>query len=167
LSVDHVNSMAIPLYGQFQDADQSPGTEFLPYFTDSVAVSSPEYFVPTGVAYDPCMTNGGCPDSLLQTIYDARMDMTVYYLSLERVQSGLEQVSLAQVGPDWTPGTQPSAQAAADAARVAPAAADQTVKLYLPAISNAARLEPDDPSADCPCGWFAGDGRMVDFVQPD
>jgi hypothetical protein len=175
LSVDHMNSMAIPLFGQFQDADQSPGTQFLPYFTDSVAVSSPEYFVPTGVAYDPCMTNGGCSPGLLDTIYNARMEMTVYYLSLERVQAGLEQVSLAQVGPAWSPGTQPTAQAAQAAAAAGggeadlavPAAVEQDFRVYLPAIAYTERLQPDNPGADCPCGWFAGDGRMLDFVQPD
>ena len=172
LSVDHQNSMAIPLFGQFQDADQSPNTQFLPFFTDSVAVSSPEYFVPAGVAYDSCMTNGGCSDSLLDTIYNARMEMTVYYLTLNRVQGGLEQVPLAQVGPAWSPGAQPSqaaqeAAGAGDAALIAPAAADQTFNLYLPAVSKTQRLTPDNPAANCPCGWFAGDGRMLDFVQPD
>jgi hypothetical protein len=178
LSVDHQNSMAIPLYGQFQDADQSPGTKFLPYFTDSIAVSSPEYFVPTGVAYDPCMTNGGCPDSLLQTIYDARMEMTVYYLRLERVQGGLEQVSLAQVGPAWTAGAQPSAQAVAAKQTVdvtdvtdvtdvvSPAGVAQEFKLHLPYVTYNEPLAPDNPAANCPCGWFAADGRMLDLVQP-
>ncbi len=177
LSVDHQNSMAIPLYGQFQDADQSPGTEFLPFFTDSVAVSSPEYFVPAGVAYDPCMTNGGCPASLLQTIYDARMEMTVYYLSLERVAGGLEQVPMRQVGPSWSPGDQPFAAAQGEAPATAGASAidvapggsgevEQNFKLYLPALAVTQPIEPDNPTANCPCGWFASDGRMVDFVQP-
>ena len=169
LSVDHENSMAIPLYGQFQDADFTPSARFLPYFTDATAVSSPEYFVPTGVAYDPCMTNGGCPDSLLQTIYDARMDMTVYYLRLERAAGGMQQVSLAQVGPAWSPGDQPSARAAVSASLAAgtPAAADQEGDLYLPLIIALQQITPDNPSANCPCGWFADDGRMLDFVQPE
>lgn len=79
LSVDHMASMGLPFYGQWQDADQSPGTKFLPYFTDSVAIAAPEYFVPAGVGYNPCMTNGGCPASLLQQIHDATMPMTVYF----------------------------------------------------------------------------------------
>lgn len=178
LSVDHENSMAIPLYGQFQDADFTPGDEFLPYFTDVTAVSSPEYFVPTGVAYDPCMTNGGCPDSLLQTIYDARMDMTVYYLRLERAAGGLQQVSLAQVGAAWSPGDQPFAASGAGTATSAgnvsatvpaavPAAVDAEANLYLPVIIALQQIEPDNPGANCPCGWFADDGRMLDLVQPE
>jgi hypothetical protein len=178
LSVDHQNSMAIPLFGQFQDADQSPGADFLPYFTDSVAVSSPEYFVPAGVAYDPCMTSGGCPDSLLQTIYNARMEMTVYYLSLERVAGGAQQVPLRQVGPSWSPGEQPfaaaqpeaaQAEAAATARNVTPQSGivvEQNFKLFLPAVAAVQPIEPDNPSANCPCGWFTSDGRMVDLVQP-
>lgn len=166
LSVDHENSMAIPLYGQFQDADFTPSAKFLPYFTDATAVSSPEYFVPTGVAYDPCMTNGGCPDSLLQTIYDARMDMTVYYLRLERAAGGLQQVSLAQVGAGWSPGDQPFARTVSTAASAAPAAAQAENSLYLPVIIALQQIEPDNPGANCPCGWFADDGRMLDLVQP-
>ena len=158
--------MAIPLYGQFQDADFTPDAKFLPYFTDATAVSSPEYFVPTGVAYDPCMTNGGCPDSLLQTIYDARMDMTVYYLRLERAAGGLQQVSLAQVGAGWSPGDQPFARTVSTAASAAPAAAQAENSLYLPVIIALQQIEPDNPGANCPCGWFADDGRMLDLVQP-
>lgn len=167
LSVDHENSMAIPLNGQYQDSDFTPDDDFLPYFTDAKAVSSPEYFVPTGVAYDPCMTNGGCPAGLLQTIYDARMNMTVYYLQVERVQAGLQQVPLAQVGQAWSAGNQPFAQALSAAEPViVPAEAEQAYKLYLPAIVALPQLEPDNPSANCPCGWFAADGRMVELVQP-
>lgn len=174
LSVDHENSMAIPLFGQYQDSDFTPGDKFLPYFTNSSAVSTPEYFVPPGVAYDACMTNGGCPDSLLETIYNARMDMTVYYLQVERVQPGLEQVSLAQVGKAWSAGDQPFALQAAGAAQAAsqtaasvtPLAVGQTGDLFLPLIAVNQPLEPDNPDANCPCGWFAADGRMVDLVQP-
>lgn len=173
LSVDHVVSMAIPLYGQWQDADQSSGSKFLPYFTDSVAVSAPEYFVPTGVAYNACMTNGGCPDSLLQQIHDATMPMTVYYLALSRVSADLEQVKLAAVGPSWSPGQQPSAQANAVAegdaatapAEVGPSAIDAPYNVHLPYIAAHRALAADNPAAGCPCGWFTGDGRMVDFVQ--
>ena len=167
LSVDHENSMAIPLNGQYQDSDFTPDEEFLPYFTDAKAVSSPEYFVPAGVAYDPCMTAGNCPDSLLQTIYDARMNMTVYYLAVERVQAGLQQISLAQVGQAWSQGNQPFAPEPVSTGPVSlPALADQEYKLYLPAIIALKELEPDNPGANCPCGWFTADGRMVDLVQP-
>lgn len=172
LSVDHENTMAIPLYGQFQDADFTPDARFLPYITDAVAVSSPEYFVPTGIPYDPCMTNGGCSDSLLQTIYDARMDMTVYYLQLSRWSPGLQQISLAQVGKKWSPGDQPFAQRtlavqqAGDTSIAAlPAGVTLDESLYLPLIQVTVPVEPDNPAANCPCGWFASDGRMVDFVQ--
>ena len=47
-----------------------------------------------------------------------------------------------------------------------PALADQEYKLYLPAIIALKELEPDNPGANCPCGGFTADGRMVDLVQP-
>ena len=114
---------------------------------------------------------GGCPDSLLQTIYDARMDMTVYYLRLERAAGGLQQVSLAQVGAGWSPGDDPFGRAASAAVTAsssggAPAVRNDEGDLYLPLIIALQQIEPDNPGANCPCGWFADDGRMLDLVQP-
>lgn len=167
LSVDHTNTMALPFYGQWQDADQSGGAEYLPSFTDGVRVSSPEYFVPVGFSYDPCMTNGGCPASLLDGIYNATMTMEIFFYKIDRIQNGLTQIPLRQVGPSWSPGAvaagvAPAAGAADFAPRWNAPLADETM-LYLPAILYAEPIAPDAP-ANCPCGWFDSDGRMLDYV---
>ncbi len=158
LSVDHYSTMALPLYGQWQDADQSEGTTYLPHFTDSVAISSPEYFVPVGISHDPCMTNGGCPDSLLNAINVAQMDMTAYYYSIYRIGDGLEQIPLKSVGPNWSPGV---VRTQSPISR----GGEPQSEVFLPIIMQAKPLPPaDDPTAGCPCGWFDSDGRMFDYV---
>ena len=164
LSVDHTNTMGLPLYGQFQDADQSSGTAYLPFFSDSRRWTSPEYFVPTGVAYDPCMTNGGCSSALLETIHDATMQATVYYYDVERIAGGMTQIPIKQVGPNWSPArsrrvmTSNAPQPAADV--------QEDSLVYLPTIVNQQPPEPpppDDPT-NCPCGWFDENGAMFAFV---
>jgi len=98
LSVDHFHTMGLPLYGQWQDSDQSTGKEFLPFFDDGVRIAPPEYFIPAGVDYDPCMTNGGCPASLLQQVYDVQMTGTVHYYSVERISGAATIFCAAQYG---------------------------------------------------------------------
>jgi hypothetical protein len=161
LSVDHVSSMAMPLFGQWQDADQSGG-DYLRFFSNPRRLASPEYFVPTGVAYDPCMVNGGCSEALLDRIYGAEMTMTIYYYRIARVRDGLTRIPLKQVGPDW----QPAANVAAAAQAARPGAKlDDT--LYLPVVfaTEPKPVElPDGDAAGCPCGWFDGYGRMFDYI---
>lgn len=167
LSVDHTNTMALPYYGQWQDADQSGGAEYLPSFTDGVRVSSPEYFVPVGFSYDPCMTNGDCPTSLLDGIYGATMTLDLFFYKIDRIQNGLTQIPLRQVGPSWSPGMEaagarPAAGMAVAASRWNAPLADE-IMLYLPAVLFAEPIAPDAPT-NCPCGWFDSDGRMLDYV---
>ena len=101
LSVDHINTMAIPFYGQWRDADQSGGSGYLPFFDDPATLTAPEYFVPTGIAYDPCMTNGGCSSALLNAIHDQVMTLTVYFYRITPIGTGLTAMPLRQVGPGW------------------------------------------------------------------
>ena len=170
LSVDHVNTMAIPLQGQWRDADQSGGTIFLPFFGDSVMLAPPEYFLPAGFRYDPCMTHGGCPDTLLNQIYDAKMEMSVYYYKIERVADGLVRIPLRQVGPTASP---------QDLTNLEPNTLDTAIPMaqfvrkkavFLPllwAVQPPALpppLPPDDHTG-CPCGWFDQDGRMLDYIR--
>ncbi len=158
LSVDHVNSMLLPLYGQYQDVDQGGG-EYLNFFGNANRLAAPEYFVPVGVNYDPCMQSGSCPGSLLDEIFSAEMEMTLYYYSVRRVATGLNQVPLRAVGD----GFGRAVASAAPVQQTIPAQRDNPV--YLPLIVGPpVDVEPDEPGADCPCGWFTEDGRMVDFV---
>jgi hypothetical protein len=161
LSVDHLNTMGLALYGQWQDVDQKGG-EYLTFFSDGNRIGVPEYFLPAGVAYDPCMTNGGCSNSLLDRIYNATMTMNVYYYKVERIVDGLTRIPLRQVGNSWKPGL--SLAAGGDVQ----AAANQEEKLFLPIVftlDDTPTLPGDDPSG-CPCGWFTADGRMVDYIEP-
>ena len=158
LSVDHTNTMGLPLYGQFQDADQSQGATFLPFFSDARQWTAPEYFVPTGIAYDPCMTNGGCSNELLDAIHESTMEATIYYYDVERIAGGLTQIPIQQVGPAWSPGRmRPTHQVAIP---------EQDHMIFLPTVSYIQPPEPlpeDDPAA-CPCGWFDANGAMFAFV---
>ncbi|QQR90557.1 MAG: hypothetical protein IPJ88_02090 [Myxococcales bacterium] len=111
LSVDHITSIAMSPSLQWQDADQSGSTTelvFLPTLGPVNKISSPEYFVPFGVSYNPCMSSGGCSAGLLTQIYNATMTMTLYYYSIERTGDNLYKIPLRQVGVTYTsaaPGT--------------------------------------------------------------
>ncbi len=165
LSVDHINTMGLPLYGQWQDVDQSGG-DYLNFFSNTTRIGSPEYFLPPGIAYDACMTNGGCPGTLLDQINNTSTTMRVHYYKVQRLVDGLTRVPLKQVGDSWRPG---SALVAASADQEQAALDSQ---LYLPLLfSNVQQqpppnLPPDDASG-CPCGWFTADGRMVDYIRPN
>jgi hypothetical protein len=165
LSVDHRNTMGLPIYGQWQDADQAPGAEYLPFFSDPAILASPEYFVPAGMSYDPCMSNGNCPAALLDAIYNATMPMSIHYYRITRTEAGLNRIPLQQVGSGWSPGR--SADLHIGDNEVAPAQISNGSKLYLPLIQAIIpkAIESDDPTG-CPCGWFDSLGRMFDYIPP-
>jgi hypothetical protein len=177
LSVDRISSMGIPLHGQWQDADQAGGS-YLPHFSNPPRMAAPEYFLPPGVPYEPCMTNGGCSGALLDRIYNATYNVTVYYYQVSRVTgNGLSRVALRQVGKGWS--TAAAAEAAdaiglngenatlPDGTPVEAFIAVATVKRYLPLVT-AQRVVPEtaEDRSGCPCGWFDPDGAMVDFIPP-
>ncbi|MEZ4733015.1 MAG: hypothetical protein R3E79_38455 [Caldilineaceae bacterium] len=163
LSVDHLNTMGLPLRGQWQDSDQKGG-DYLSFFSDGVRISTPEYFLPAGIPYNACMTDGGCSDNLLDQIYNATMELKVHYYKVDRIVDGLTRTPLRQVGPAWRPGR----ALAATQANATQANAKQEEMLYLPivfTIEETVNLPGDDTSG-CPCGWFTADGRMVDYIAP-
>ncbi len=157
LSVDHINTMPIPFYGQWRDADQSGGSGYLPFFDDPSKLTAPEYFVPTGIAYDPCMTNGGCPRALLDAIHDAVMTLTVYFYRITPIAAGLTVTPLRQVGPGWDgntgalPAAMPDAEdeqsafvePSASVAWAAPDAPAALGELAAPAAPDAPAAQPD------------------------
>ena len=169
LSVDHVASAGFPILGQWRDSDQTGNSRYLTYFEDTRKLGIMEYFLPPGIAYDPCMTDGGCPDALLDAIHAARYPMTIYYYKVERiVAEGLERIPLKMVGKGWS-ATNPWLASPGDTippGGTIPPPGDSTV--YLPLVTTApgpsAPIPPDDPT-DCPCGWFDALGRMVDFIR--
>ena len=165
LSVDHVNSMAMPLAGQWQDADQSGGT-YLKFFSNATRIAVPEYFVPAGVAYDACMRNGGCSGDLLDRIHNTEMAMTVYYYRIGRIAEGLTRLPLKQVGPSWKPDAV-AANTEQDVLAARVTMASQEASVYLPIVSVAPtppKILDDGDRSGCPCGWFDGYGRMFDYV---
>ncbi len=180
LSVDHVSSMGLPLRGHWKDMDLAGGTVYLPYM-EGVDLAAPEYFVPAGVEYNPCMIQGNCSAALLDEIYNTAMSMQAVYLKVTRTGCGLQQVSLRMVGPSWQPtmaaGVVEGAELtmnldmkAMDAlaepeAFSATAAGPFSYFVYLPLVArNLCEVPPDSTCTDGPCGWLTGDGRMVDFV---
>lgn len=166
LSSDHVASMGLSLFGQWLDADLAANAEYLPYLTNTTRLASMEYFVPPGIDYDPCMTNGGCPDPLLNQIYTTTYTMTIDYYQVERVvATGLERFPLRMVGPVWTAGAPAIIHRASEI--ITPTEAI-SMSLYLPIVVGMSTTPPPDDRTGCPCGWFDTLGRMVDFIQrPD
>ena len=168
LSVDHEATMGLPLQGQWQDADQAGG-EYLNRLTGIDTLASPEYFVPAGIGYDPCMKDGGCPQGLLDDIYNTTMDMTLYYFSVERVATGLDRIPLRQVGPDWRPSASAASSPELPSGTNGAFAVEATgPTVFLPLVMSSQSLPPDNLPPDnpdgCPCGWFTVDGRMLDFI---
>ncbi len=162
LSVDHVNSMGMPIRGQWRDADQSGGASYLPQIESVDTIASPEYFVPTGVAYDPCMSDGGCPDSLLDRIYNSEMTLTVRYYQVERIADGLDRVPLRQVGASWS-----NLAREVLARLMEPPWTTADHRSFIPLIANGSEgggtIPPEDTEG-CPCGWFDANGAMLDFT---
>jgi hypothetical protein len=161
LTIDHVNSMALPTVGQWQDGDQSGG-DWLPWLSPLLRLTAPEYFVPPGIAYDPCMRRGDCPDGLLEAIYNTTYSISAHYYRIDRItNSGLHRIPLRQVGPGWSPSASSSG-----ANNSAPVLLEhQSPLYYLPIIQiGQPFVPPVDPTDGCPCGWFDPGGRMVDFI---
>ncbi len=192
LTVDHVNSMGLPLFGHWQDADESTG-QFLPYARQASLFAVPEYFVPPGIPYDSCMTDGGCPRSLLDRIYTTTTTMRGYYLRVERTSASLQRYATQMVGPGWYPGATASSEPASSPSweldSIASAIPSQPLpekatpgagpgatatppalnkRALLPLILHLpVPLPPDDPTGCSPlggCGWFTADGRMVSYI---
>ena len=152
--------------------------------------------VAIGHEYDSCMTTGGCSVTLLDAISGTRMIVDIYFLKVDRIEPGLTQIPLCSVGPAWNPSDagskcndyriarngesnfEPQAdlnsaaqlelpnKVIASNSVSSPFAPDATSFIYLPIIYNPVAVEPDNPTAECPCGWFAPDGRMLGYVEP-
>lgn len=195
LSVDWTTMAGIPMNFHAKDADFSAGQKYLDFFkeTEDYRFHAPEV-VAINNDYHPCMTNGGCTEAFLRTISATRMNVKIYYLKVDRIAPGLTQIPLCAVGPAWTPsdvnqkcntfrvsrsvGQDPilDERALEESGSAIPnpfvglsaPSADILMDhfVYLPFISRALEPEPDNPTADCPCGWFAEDGRMLGYVEP-
>ena len=159
-SVDHTAGVLIPLRGNWRDSDQSGGSSFLSFFSKFSILTVPEYIVPPGVEYHPCMSNGGCSNAVLASIFRTQFPTDVYFYKVERISADLEQISLKSVGPGWN---RSAREVEADVEELL---LSMTHKIFIPAVEKAAEPPPDNPNLNCPCGWFDEIGRMYDYVPP-
>lgn len=156
LTADFRHSGPFPLRVGWQDADQVLYTPYLSLLRNFTVITPPEVVLPEGMPYDPCYTQGNCPDAILQRIYDARMPIRIVYLSVQPPDGQFSFVPLRMADDTWTPAM---ASVAAEAGP-GPARAAGSWRLYLPGILNY-RV----PAAGCPCGAFEPGGRMVYYVE--
>jgi hypothetical protein len=170
LSADLTFSAAFPLEIAWQDADQAPGSEYLPLMRDSTELATLEYVLPAGIAYNDCFTQGNCPSSVLQEIYDAEMTLEIIYLKILQPGAGGQWVPLQMAGPAWSAAAAASSQApdsseqpglVSDALEQIPHAPSARTYTFMPLVS----WEPQE-EAPCasPCGWFDDLGRMLDYA---
>jgi hypothetical protein len=153
LSTDLVFSAGFALGRTWQDTDQvPPQSEFLPTFEPITEMAPPEYVIPAGTPFDPCFTQGGCPDGVLQQIHDAGMALEILYFRVDRPGQGGEWLPLHLAGPAWMP---PVGEEVPVPTLVASEVLTGHVT-YLPLI-----VAP--PPAN-PLGWFDELGRMLDFA---
>ncbi len=171
LSVDHTASAAIPIMGQWLDADFSKhnevpvGIDYLMPLPAVDTIASPEYFVPAGIEFDPCMISGTCSSRFLERLFAGEMELIIYYYKIERTRGGLDRIPLRQVGREWQP-PRAASNDAGEASAASPATTTLPPLVYFPVVTVRPEPPPDDP-AGCPCGWFTPDGRMLDYVPPE
>lgn len=161
LSVDHVNSMGLPLYGHWQDSSQAGG-QYLNYTREPLLLAVPEYFLPPGVSYQPCMTYGGCSADLLKQVYNTTATMRALYLRVERTATTLNRYATQMVGPAWSPTLTTATEYDV---RHAP---DNIIFNHFTFLPLLLRTIPPDDASGCSllggCGWFTADGRMVNYI---
>lgn len=170
LSANLVFSAGFTAQVAWQDADQVPGSLFLPVMRGPSQLTGLEYILPDSIAYNPCFTQGNCGPSVLQQIHDAQMTLEILYLSVTRPVSGGQWVPLRMVGPSWSPSTRDPAPAApdlgghvvdsVDTVVSAVSATTDTHTTFLPLILF---TPSEEEPTGCPCGWFDNSGRMLGF----
>lgn len=170
LSVDHIMSGGIPRYGYWEDNDLAGAVAYLPYKRNVYRLATPEYIVPAGISYDPCMVYGGCSSALLSNLWNTEMTLQVLYLKVERTGCDLTRVPLRSVGSGWsssltyTPWQPEALPLLGSTAMSVSETAVFSNHVYLPCVlQRFCILPPDDPGAG-PYGWFTPEGRMVDYV---
>jgi hypothetical protein len=170
LSTDMVFSAAFPVQTAWRDADQAPGSKFLPVMANLPELAPLEYVLPAGIAWNSCFTQGNCPSDILRQIHDAVMSLEIVYLSVSKPASGGEWVSLQMAGPAWSPTNLGGSAEGLDfvaapdtSARAAIAFSEtstSTHRIFLPFVSGGSR---EELPTGCPCGWFDPLGRMLGF----
>lgn len=159
LSADLTTSAAFPLEVAWQDADQAPGSQFLPLIRNATDLAPLEYVLPEGIPFDNCFWQGGCPPDLLKRIYEAEMTLEIIYLQVYRPDTGGEWVPLQMAGPAWSPLGELGMVDLEPPVRTSEAISP-THWIFIPIAS---RPKEEDPG--CLCGWFDDLGRMLDVAS--
>ncbi len=167
ISVDHTTVSGLPLHGQTIDVDLHTSVEWLPFFkVDTYRFHAPEVMIHDSMTYQTCMNVGNCSDAVLQQVKDQTLDVDIYYMKATRVLAeGLTQIPVKQTGPNWTSRASDRIAVELDIPETVVLDPSMTDKVFLPSIYTSVTIPDDNPSANCPCGWFTEDGRMVDFVE--
>jgi hypothetical protein len=158
LSSDLVFAAGLPLGRAWQDTDQlPPESQFLLTFEPITELAPPEYVLPAGVPFDPCFTQGNCPEGVLQQIHDAEMKLEILYFRVDRPREGGEWLPLKMAGPTWAPSAGDEQPPAGDEQPALSASEVLTGHVtYLPLI-----VAPRPANS---LGWFDELGRMLDFA---
>jgi len=155
LSSDLVFSAGWSLGRAWQDADQVPGSTYLPAFGPLFELAPPEYVLPASLAYDPCFAEGNCPDELLQQIYDAQMSLEIAFLRVVHPDTEGLRVPLRLAGPAWVSSVR-------DTSLPAHGTFSETISttlVFMPLVMAESQGSPPEP----PAGWFDAAGRLLDL----
>ncbi|HSJ57486.1 MAG TPA: hypothetical protein VLC95_09915 [Anaerolineae bacterium] len=167
LSSNMVFSAGFPLTRAWRDADDAPGSTFLPVMQNPPQLAVPEYVIPAFMAYNNCFTTGGCPNDVLQQIRDAQMPLEIIYLRVDPPATG-EWVPVKLAGPAWFPSTGDVPGDGVQGTLVGTTATvTETQRFFLPLLvvtHEEVPPPPPPPPPGCPCGWFDPMGRMLGFV---
>jgi hypothetical protein len=159
LGADLTTSAAFPVEVAWRDADQASGTAFLPVIWEPTHLAPLEYVLPAGIAYNKCFATGGCPDNLLQQIYDTVMTLEIIYLTIVGPETDGDWVALHMAGPAWTPSSVPLT-GAPEASIRSTSDITPTHRTFVPMV-----MQSQGPRGDIG-GWFDPLGRMLGF-SPD
>ena len=180
LSVDYFNGMLLPRAMHWVDGDLETNAQFLtqfealyerggPIWETFDEITAPELFLPPGIDYQQCMTDGNCPTSLIKQIYDHTYTVNTYFYKIEAYKSNTEQVCLRSVGKQYTPVAR-----TAYANKVNEVATDNNVivenanfsnSIFLPMLSTPLQLQIIGANPQCPraSGIFDAEGQMLDY----
>lgn len=149
LGADLTFSGAFPLQIAWLDADQSIA-EYLDVLVGSNKVTPPELVIPAGMPYNDCFTRGDCSNSVLEAIYNASMPLDVHFLQVEYAAPYSDYIPLRMAGPAWQQTEVKAAHSLGEGEYV----------VFLPVAKRGVYVGPEG----CPCGVFAADGRMVNYL---
>ncbi len=177
LSVDWISMAGIPIDLHAVDRDFSGDSKYLKLFKADQYKFMGFEVLALDSEYNDCMSDGNCSTAFVEEVGGKRKPTTFYYLKVTRIAPGLTQIPLCAVGAGWSPsdaGTMCDSSRSAGIDTAEPTALVAAPEIgpemdsivFLPAAMRPVEVEVDNPNANCPCGWFTEDGRMLEYVLP-